>query len=107
MDKDTNVRTLLNYQATVASSYQAIDDDISRLYPNLKRSNKQDLRTYVTSLKSQFPKLTDTICENYVIVLRVCDSRSKHTNWQSLANTNGPKKCSMSGDFSSRISPTL
>lgn len=72
MDKDTNVRNLLNYQATVASSYQAIDDDISRSYPNLKRSNKQDLRTYITSLKSQFPKLTDTVCENYVKVHSLC-----------------------------------
>lgn len=65
-DTDTKVRNLLNYQATVASSYQAIDDDISRMYPNLKRNNKQDLRTYVLSLKSQFPKLTDSICDNYI-----------------------------------------
>ena len=106
MDKDTNVRNLLNYQATVASSYQAIDDDISRLYPNLKRTIKQDLRTYVTSLKAQFPKLTDTICENYVNALEVYDSSSKRTNWQSLASMSGPKKCSMNGVFSSRISQT-
>ena len=105
VDTDTKVRNLLNYQATVASSYQAIDDDISRMYPNLKRNNKQDLRTYVLSLKSQFPKLTDSICDNYVRVSEVFDCRLKRMNLQSSAIKNGRRICSMNGRFFSKISP--
>ena len=104
VDTDTKVRNLLNYQATVASSYQAIDDDISRMYPNLKRNNKQDLRTFVLSLKSQFPKLTDSICDNYVRISGVLSFRLKRMNLQSSVIKNGRRICSMNGRSFSRIS---
>ena len=58
--------TLLNYQTAVATSFQTLEDDITKQYPNLKRAPKQDLRSYVKLLQSQFPKLTDAICDNYV-----------------------------------------
>ena len=56
----------MNYQDVVATSYKTLEEDIGNIYPNLKRNNKQDLRTYVKSLQSKFPKLTDSICEDYV-----------------------------------------
>ena len=62
----TNEYSLMNYQDVVATSYKTLDEDIGKLYPNLKRNNKQDLRTYVKSLQAKFPKLTDSICEDYV-----------------------------------------
>ena len=68
-DNDTTSEyTLLNYQTAVATSFQTLEDDITKQYPNLKRTPKQDLRSYVKFLQSQFPKLTDTICDNYVVL---------------------------------------
>ena len=70
-DNDTTSEyTLLNYQTAVATSFQTLEDDITKQYPNLKRAPKQDLRSYVKLLQSQFPKLTDTICDNYVMSQR-------------------------------------
>ena len=66
MNVATNEYSLMNYQDVVATSYKTLEEDIGKIYPNLKRNNKQDLRTYVKSLQSKFPKLTDTICEDYV-----------------------------------------
>ena len=66
VNETTGEYSLLNYQAAVAISYQTLEDDISKQYPNLKRTSKQDLRSYVKFLQTQFPKLTDTVCENYV-----------------------------------------
>ena len=66
VNEATNECELLNFQTAVSVSYQTIEDDINKLYPNLKRTSKQDLRTYVKFLQSKFSKLTDTICENYV-----------------------------------------
>lgn len=62
----TSEYTLLNYQTAVATSFQTLEDDITKQYPNLKRAPKQDLRSYVKLLQSQFPKLTDAICDNYI-----------------------------------------
>lgn len=65
----TNEYSLLNYQAAVAMSYKNLDEDIGKMYPNLKRTSKQDLRSYVKFLQSKFPKLTDSICDDYVCQL--------------------------------------
>lgn len=74
-DNDTTSEyTLLNYQTAVATSFQTLEDDITKQYPNLKRTPKQDLRSYVKFLQSQFPKLTDTICDNYVMVRKTVHS---------------------------------
>ena len=68
MNESTNENVLINYQKTVALSYQSLDDEINKLYPNLKRSSKQDVRTYVKFLQSKFPKLTDSICVDMVVL---------------------------------------
>ena len=105
MNETTNENILINYQKTVALSYQSLDDEINKLYPNLKRTSKQDVRTYVKFLQSKFPKLTDTICENYVNTKGTCDGRSRPTSWRSSVTMSGRQKCSKSGTDSTRISP--
>ena len=62
----TNEYSLLNYKAVAATSYKILDEEIGKLYPNLKRNSKQDLRTYAKFLQTKFPKLTNSICNNYV-----------------------------------------
>lgn len=104
VNETTNDNILINYQKTVALSYQSLDDEINKLYPNLKRTSKQDVRTYVKFLQSKFPKLTDTICENYVDARDGYDRRSRRTSWQSSATMSGRRRCLKSGMGSTRIS---